>query len=104
MFFLTETTETEGKNKKNVWRRWGDGLTREVKISKTLTQILRHKAVELKIDIGRDGYCSLRALLQCPWLAELEVQEEEVQQVVKKSDKKRFELTLDLVACHGLSE
>lgn len=23
---------------------------------------------------------------------------------VKKSDKKRFELTLDLVACHGLSE
>ncbi|CAK8991886.1 tRNA 2'-phosphotransferase 1 [Durusdinium trenchii] len=132
----TETTETEGKNKKNVWRSgrvekqkamekegrqetaaasaaasprpaekqggkkeksggWGDGLTREVKISKTLTQILRHKAVELKIDIGRDGYCSLRALLQCPWLAELEVQEEEVQQVVKKSDKKRFELKED---------
>jgi len=71
---------------------WGDGLTREVKISKTLTQILRHKALELEIEIRPDGYCYLQKVLDCPWLSELEVTKEDVQQVVKRSDKKRFEL------------
>lgn len=71
---------------------WGDGLTREVRISKTLTQILRHKAVELEVGIRPDGFCPLRKVLECSWLSELDVKQSDVEQVVKRSDKKRFEL------------
>lgn len=71
---------------------WGDGLTREVRISKTLTQILRHKAVELDVGIRPDGFCPLRKVLDCPWLCEMDVKQSDVEQVVKRSDKKRFEL------------
>ncbi|CAE7228677.1 TRPT1 [Symbiodinium sp. CCMP2592] len=71
---------------------WGDGLTRDVKISKTLTQILRHKAPELGLGIQPDGYCLLEEVLACPWLKELDATWDIVQKVVQKSDKKRFEL------------
>lgn len=71
---------------------WGGGLTREVRISKTLTQILRHKAVELEVGIRPDGFCPLRKVLDCSWLSELDVKQSDVEQVVKRSDKKRFEL------------
>ena len=47
------------------------GLFRISRISKTLTLILRHKAVDLGIRIRTDGYCSLKEVLLLPWLSAL---------------------------------
>jgi len=71
---------------------WGEGLPRHVKISKTLTQILRHAATELGIAIRPDGFCRTTDVLEIPWLKDLDCKVEDVREVVKVSDKKRFEL------------
>eukprot|EP00931_Biecheleriopsis_adriatica_P003178 TRINITY_DN10452_c0_g1_i1.p1 TRINITY_DN10452_c0_g1~~TRINITY_DN10452_c0_g1_i1.p1 ORF type:complete len:433 (-),score=82.37 TRINITY_DN10452_c0_g1_i1:85-1383(-) len=71
---------------------WCDNVPRLVKISKTLTQILRHKAQELNIEIRSDGYCGLAEVLACTWLQELECTRDDVQNVVETSDKQRFEM------------
>jgi len=71
---------------------WGDGLPRHVRISKTLTQILRHAATELGIEIRPDGFCRISHVLEIPWLKDLECSMQDVRDVVKVSDKKRFEL------------
>lgn len=71
---------------------WGEGLTRRVRVSKTLTQILRHKAPDLGIDIDSAGFCKTEAVLATAWMQELECTLEDVDQVVKESDKQRFEV------------
>ena len=66
--------------------------SRQVRISKTLSQVVRHIALEEGIEMRPDGFCvleevlSLRQLqqLQCTWL--------EVLEVVRNNDKQRFEL------------
>lgn len=65
---------------------------RLVRISKTLTQLLRHKAVELELQIRSDGYCPLDQVIGFQWLQELECTREDVDEVVQSSDKKRFEM------------
>lgn len=73
-----------------------NNLPRLVRISKTLTQILRHKAVELEMTIRSDGYCPLEEVMGHQWLQELDCKKEDVDEVVKTSDKKRFEMkTID---------
>lgn len=67
-------------------------MSREVKISKTLTQVLRHKAQEFKIDIRPDGFCTLSDVLALWWLTSLQCTEADVEKVVRESDKQRFEL------------
>lgn len=74
---------------------WGENLTLDVRISKTLTQILRHKALDLGIDIRRDGFCKLSEVLKSHWLEELNCTVQDVQKVVGESDKQRFELRPD---------
>jgi len=69
-----------------------EGMPRDVRISKTLTQILRHKAVDLGVQIFCDGYCDLEDVLKVPWLQSIGCTAEDVQKVVRDSDKKRFEL------------
>eukprot|EP00930_Biecheleria_cincta_P084918 TRINITY_DN7433_c0_g1_i1.p1 TRINITY_DN7433_c0_g1~~TRINITY_DN7433_c0_g1_i1.p1 ORF type:complete len:432 (-),score=87.93 TRINITY_DN7433_c0_g1_i1:37-1293(-) len=65
---------------------------RLVRISKTLTQLLRHKAVELEMPIRSDGYCPLDQVIGQQWLQELDCTREDVDEVVTTSDKKRFEI------------
>eukprot|EP00929_Paragymnodinium_shiwhaense_P118910 TRINITY_DN907_c5_g1_i2.p1 TRINITY_DN907_c5_g1~~TRINITY_DN907_c5_g1_i2.p1 ORF type:complete len:531 (+),score=169.83 TRINITY_DN907_c5_g1_i2:105-1697(+) len=76
------------------------GMPRHVKISKSLTQVLRHKATDLGIDIRSDGYCSLDAIMALPWLKELNCTKADVEQVVRESDKKRFELKEETGMCY----
>lgn len=72
-----------------------DGMPRAVRISKALTQVLRHKAPDLGVEIRPDGYCRLRDVLAVNWLLDLECTELDVDQVVKQSDKKRFDMTME---------
>lgn len=65
---------------------------RDFRISKTLSQILRHRAMELDIDVRPDGYCLLQEVLECPWVAQLQATQSDVEKIVEGNDKKRFEL------------
>lgn len=59
-------------------------------VSKTLTQILRHKAMQLKLYIRPDGYISVVDVLNCSWCTDIEVSFEELMYVSENNDKKRF--------------
>lgn len=83
----------KGKRKGKASGAWGDGLPRHVKISKTLTQILRHKAVDLGIEIDAAGWCKTEDVLAAQWMRELNCTVEDVENVTKKSDKQRFEVS-----------
>ncbi|CAE8649092.1 unnamed protein product, partial [Polarella glacialis] len=77
--------------------------SREVQISKILSQLLRHRANSLKLDIRPDGFIGLDAVLNCSVLSnagrvmvgELRFAAtlKEIQKIVEESDKKRFSLT-----------
>eukprot|EP00438_Fugacium_kawagutii_P031689 Skav232918 [mRNA] locus=scaffold1477:747872:748534:- [translate_table: standard] len=68
------------------------GSSQEVRISRLLSQILRHKALEYHIRIQPDGFCFVQELLACPPLRCLKTTLEHVQQIVATDDKNRFEL------------
>lgn len=63
---------------------------RQVQISKALTQVLRHSAVKLSLPIRPDGYIELNAVLQCSLLKKFVSTPEEVEEIVRSSDKQRF--------------
>ena len=69
--------------------------SRELKISKTLSQILRHRALEFDIEVLPDGFCHLDEVLACPWLSGLKTTQADVERIVAGNDKKRFELKGD---------
>jgi len=63
-----------------------------VRISKALTQILRHRAQSLGVHIRNDGFCSLQQVMQVRLLTEQQCCLDDVYRVVQDSDKQRFEL------------
>ena len=65
---------------------------REVDISRALTRILRHRALDLKVEIGADGFCRLDDVLAVSRLKDIGCTREDVDRVVRESDKKRFEV------------
>ena len=90
---LAVASETELGKVRDQGSREGHGRRgREFRISKTLSQILRHRAMELDIDVRPDGYCLLQEVLECPWVAGLQVTQSDVEKIVEGNDKKRFEL------------
>ena len=93
-------TVTRGGRRWSSCRRWRDdelaaGAPRHVCISKALTRILRHKAVDLGIAIRSDGYCLLDDVLRAGRLQELVVTSADVLCVAMNSDKKRFDLMVE---------
>ena len=70
--------------------------SRELKISKTLSQLLRHRALEFNIEVRPDGFCRLVEVLACPWLSDLKATQDDVERIVASNDKKRFELKQDV--------
>ena len=64
------------------------GTTRLFRISKTLSQILRHKAEDFGIALRSDGYCKLDDVLWTKYLYELNSTRQDVNNIVKESDKK----------------
>eukprot|EP00928_Gymnodinium_smaydae_P003772 TRINITY_DN11335_c0_g1_i1.p1 TRINITY_DN11335_c0_g1~~TRINITY_DN11335_c0_g1_i1.p1 ORF type:complete len:370 (+),score=60.49 TRINITY_DN11335_c0_g1_i1:73-1110(+) len=65
---------------------------RFVQISKALTQVLRHKAVSLKLPIQSDGYVAVDKLLSCKMMDKFGCTRAELEQIVRESDKQRFTL------------
>jgi len=74
---------------------WLESQPRDVRVSKTLTQVLRHKAVDLGLHIRSDGFCALDDVLRLRWMQELDCSIRDVEKVVQASDKKRFELKVE---------
>jgi len=72
-----------------------DDLPRDVRISKALTQILRHRAVDLGLTIRPDGYVRIQELLECKTMGKLGATVEDVEQITLNSDKRRFEIMSD---------
>lgn len=102
---VAESTLGEGNAKgggkgKRKGKSWGDGLPRHVNISKTLSQILRHKAPTLGIEIDAAGFCKTKDILEARWLRELNCTMEDIEKVVQESDKKRFEAHFDESGVH----
>mmetsp|Transcript_5680 Transcript_5680/g.15905 ORF Transcript_5680/g.15905 Transcript_5680/m.15905 type:complete len:229 (-) Transcript_5680:2927-3613(-) len=60
----------------------------DVRISKKLSSVLRHRAQANGLDVGPDGYVLLDQLLRTPTFQGVSV--EQVMQVVAASDKQRF--------------
>lgn len=82
-----------GTMKKDPWRRPRTSEPRIVQISKALTQILRHKAVDLGIQIRADGFCKVEEILASEPLEYIGgCTLEEVTNIVRTSDKQRFTL------------
>jgi len=82
----------KGKGKGRGKTSWGEGLPRHVRISKTLCQILRHKAPDLGIEIASTGFCKTEDLLRSDWLRDIACTLEDILKVAKESDKQRFEV------------
>ena len=61
-------------------------------LSHTLSSILRHRAVELKIPISPAGYVSVSILLKHPMIAKFDVTMKDIQKIVEENNKKRFGL------------
>ena len=72
------------------WQR-----NREVNISKALSCILRHKALELKIPIRRDGYAKLSQILDTKQMRIWGTTESEIDDVVRYNEKQRFDLIVE---------
>lgn len=81
---------------------YGGGGSKDVGISKTLSWILRHGAVELKLNLRQDGYVPLSEILdfhrikckiydpQVNKYLEMHVTLEDIERIVENNDKKRF--------------
>ncbi|CAI8507540.1 unnamed protein product [Hanseniaspora opuntiae] len=64
-------------------------------ISKLLSKILRHQAVNEGFTIDDDGYVSLDVLLKSNKFKSLKTTEEDIQNVLLNDKKSRFQMDLD---------
>jgi len=71
---------------------WSDQDPRDVRISKAITQVLRHSAIEYGIHIRPDGFSRVDEVVTAKWLQELACTAAEAEEVVKNTEKKRIEL------------
>eukprot|EP01017_Pseudomicrothorax_dubius_P022755 TRINITY_DN2457_c0_g2_i2.p1 TRINITY_DN2457_c0_g2~~TRINITY_DN2457_c0_g2_i2.p1 ORF type:complete len:463 (-),score=123.38 TRINITY_DN2457_c0_g2_i2:110-1498(-) len=84
----------DGKGKGRGDRRGGRPDEKpEVKISKTLSYLLRHGALENGLSLRKDGYVPVDEILALKKLKSLGCGLAELKEVVATNEKKRFELT-----------
>lgn len=72
--------------------RKSGGEGRQVRISKTMTLVLRHTALDLGLQVRPDGFVPLQQLLACQAMRKLAATAEDVEQITRSSDKQRFEV------------
>ncbi len=73
-------------------------LKRSISLSKRLSYILRHKALELGLIVQKGGWVNLEDVLEIlNHNAKSIILKEEVEQVVRTSDKQRFSLENNLI-------
>eukprot|EP00930_Biecheleria_cincta_P084919 TRINITY_DN7433_c0_g2_i1.p1 TRINITY_DN7433_c0_g2~~TRINITY_DN7433_c0_g2_i1.p1 ORF type:complete len:781 (-),score=100.61 TRINITY_DN7433_c0_g2_i1:252-2300(-) len=65
---------------------------RLVRISKTLTHLLRYNIVEIETPTRSDGYRPLDQLIRQQWLQELDCTKKDIDEIVKTRDKQHFEM------------
>ena len=65
---------------------------RDIKLSKTLSWVLRHSAPKLGLSISSDGYIPVQAILATPVRGLHTYQEEDIKRVVETNKKQRFSL------------
>ena len=88
----THSTET----RRDSDRAWGRrGWRRDLNISKTLSNILRHKASSLGLYMRSDGYCEVSEVLKTDCLEELGCTWDDIQRLIDDSDKKRWEVRVE---------
>jgi len=68
------------------------GMPREVRISKAMSTVLRHTGASLGLLIRPDGFCRVEELLKVRDLQALDCTVADMQEAVRSSDKKRFDL------------
>lgn len=75
------------------------------KISKSISYILRHKAIEYDLIVDEFGWVELKELISILNLINTEkITENEIKHIIKTSDKKRFEIVNDKIrALYGHS-
>lgn len=66
--------------------------SRATQLSKLLSYILRHGALEMKLSIATDGYVNLDRILQQNEFKQHNFTLENVLEVVETNEKKRFEI------------
>jgi 2'-phosphotransferase len=71
----------------------GGGGGHNVKLSRSLSYVLRHKAVEMGVEIRSDGYVALDALLALDRFKDATLSK--IEAVVNDNDKQRFNLYRD---------
>jgi len=69
--------------------------TAMVRISKQLTQILRHSGRSEGLEVRSDGYAGLEEVMRLKSMAKLKPTDEAIREIVKTSDKQRFGLIED---------
>lgn len=76
---------------------WGNPPSGSIfQISKGLSLILRHKAVELGLSIRPDGFCLLAEVLNLSMMTGLKATQAIVEQITRTNEKQRFEIkTID---------
>ncbi|CAK9041702.1 unnamed protein product [Durusdinium trenchii] len=89
------TSQAENRRPTRAENRTESGSGRERKMSKTLSLLLRHSALDFDIEVRPDGYCLLQEVLACPLLSSLNTTQADVERIVAGNDKKRFELKED---------
>ncbi|PKS06812.1 hypothetical protein jhhlp_006887 [Lomentospora prolificans] len=70
----------------------GGGMKREVRVSKTLSRLLRHQINNAGIQIDSSGYAELDKVLAWQPLRSLQVTFEDVLTVVRNNEKQRFSM------------
>ena len=66
-------------------------LWRDTQISRTMSKILRHQAMDLDLFIRPDMYCRLQAVMDVAGLRDLKCKATDVDRVMRESDRLRFE-------------
>ena len=69
-----------------------DDSKRSERLSRTLTSILRHKAVQMRIPIKADGYVNVKDLLNVKDIKKLQGTVEDIRAAVINCSKQRFQL------------
>ncbi|ORX92135.1 putative tRNA 2'-phosphotransferase [Basidiobolus meristosporus CBS 931.73] len=88
-----DKVSSEGKKRTSGRTKGRQNDDPDVKLSKSLSYVLRHGAEKVGLELQEDGYASLIDLLKLPNFQKHSLSD--IQRVVDNNDKKRYTLTKD---------
>lgn len=81
------TASGKGKGK----RQGREELPKDVRLSKALSQILRHKADEIGLAVRSDGFVRVEEVLKCKLVSKFKATAQDLEKITLENDKQRFE-------------